>query len=62
MSYTQKIDVLDMIINVLQEHEKNISDNIEELNYLLDKYTDIIEAQSLLLQAVCEKLCNQNIN
>jgi capsular polysaccharide biosynthesis protein len=60
MSLTEKIDVLDLIIFVLKEHEESMSSNIRELSYLLDTYVDIMETQSLLLQAVIERLCNQN--
>jgi hypothetical protein len=60
MSLTEKIDVLDFIIFVLQEHEKNIGQYTEELEYLLETYTNIIETQSLLLQEVIERLCNQD--
>jgi len=37
MSYTEKIDVLDMIIEILQEHEKKIDELVSRLEAAVDK-------------------------
>lgn len=36
MSYTDKVDVLDMIINVLNEHEKKLDDLVQRLEIIVD--------------------------
>lgn len=36
MTYTGKIDVLDLIINVLREHEKRIDELISKLEELIE--------------------------
>ena len=38
MGYTEKIDVLDMIINVLHEHEKELDCLINRLTEVLAKH------------------------
>ena len=41
MSYTEKIDVLDLLINILMEHEKNLDEIVErfeKLDGLLDRF------------------------
>jgi CheY-like chemotaxis protein len=47
MSLTEKIDVLDLIINVLNEHEKKMDDLVERLEFIvdiLDGHPDYIRA------------------
>jgi CheY-like chemotaxis protein len=41
MSITDKIDVLDLIINVLNEHEKKMDDLVERLEFI----TELLEGQ-----------------
>ena len=36
MSYTEKITVLDMLINILQEHEKTIDELIDRLEKIVE--------------------------
>lgn len=37
MSYTEKIDVLDLLIEILQEHEKRIDELVARLELLVDR-------------------------
>ena len=37
MSYTEKIDVLDMIINILREHEEKIDELVTRLEAAADR-------------------------
>jgi len=37
MSYTEKIDVLDMIITILREHEEKIDELVSRLEAAVDK-------------------------
>jgi len=37
MSYTEKIDVLDMIIKILQEHEKKFDELVYRLELLVEQ-------------------------
>ena len=37
MSYTEKIDVLDMVIDILVDHEKTLDSLISRLEKLLDR-------------------------
>ena len=37
MSYTEKIDVLDMIIQVLKDHEKKLDEISQRLENILEK-------------------------
>ena len=39
MSFTQKIDALDMIIEVLREHEKALDDLVQRIEALLPRRT-----------------------
>ena len=43
MGFTEKIDVLDMIINVLKEHEKALDDVADRL----EKVTAVFERQAM---------------
>lgn len=39
MSYTEKIDVLDLLINVIKEHEKKLDEittSLEKISYVID--------------------------
>ena len=38
MSFTEKIDVLDMIIAILQEHEKNLDELINRFEVTADRF------------------------
>lgn len=42
MSYTEKMDVLDLIINILREHEETLDALVERL----EAVTDIIQGSS----------------
>ena len=37
MSYTEKIDVLDLLINILREHEEKLDKLVERLEYAVGK-------------------------
>ena len=37
MSYTEKIDVLDLIINVVKEHEEKLDQLVERLEVICDR-------------------------
>jgi len=37
MSYTEKIDVLDLIIQILNEHEKKLSEIVERLEKIAEQ-------------------------
>ncbi len=43
MDFPQKIDVIDMIIDVLKDHEKKL----DEISYRLDKAVSIIERHAM---------------
>lgn len=43
MDLTEKVDVLDLIINVLKEHEKELDDKIDRL----EKAVSILERQAM---------------
>jgi CheY-like chemotaxis protein len=51
MSFTEKIDVLDLIINVLNEHEKKLDLLVERLELIVD----IIEGNPDLSQALHQR-------
>jgi len=44
MSFTEKIDVLDMIINVLNEHEQKLDEITERLEFIVESLTPTLEA------------------
>ena len=37
MSYMEKIDVLDLLIEILQEHEKRLDELVARLEFLVDQ-------------------------
>ena len=37
MSFTEKIDVLDLIINVIKEHEEKLDELVERLELICDR-------------------------
>ena len=47
MSAIEKIDVLDLIINVLKEHEKKLDELIGKLECLIDRTSEKGELKSL---------------
>ena len=47
MSLTEKIDVLDLIINVLKEHEKKLDELIGKLEILIDREGEASERNIL---------------
>jgi len=38
MSYTEKVDVLDLLINVIKEHEEKLDKLVERLENLVDAH------------------------
>ena len=44
MSFTEKIDVLDLIINVTSEHEKKLDSLVETLEPLVERLEKAVEA------------------
>ena len=38
VSYTEKIDVLDLLINILQDHEAKLDELVSRLDWVLCKY------------------------
>jgi len=44
LSFTEKVDVLDLIINVTQEHEKKLDSLIETLEPLVERLEKAVEA------------------
>jgi len=50
MSFTEKIDVLDLIINVLNEHEKKMDDIVQRLEIIVD----ILEGHPQFSEALTE--------
>lgn len=44
MSFTEKIDVLDLIIKVTQEHEKKLDSQIGVLEPLVERLEKAVEA------------------
>ncbi|GAH88999.1 unnamed protein product [marine sediment metagenome] len=36
MSYTEKMDVLDLLINILREHEEKLDELVERLEMVVD--------------------------
>lgn len=44
MSYTEKIDVLDLLIKILKEHEENLDEKIERLELVVEAITPLLEA------------------
>jgi CheY-like chemotaxis protein len=48
MSFTEKIDVLDLIINVLNEHEKKLDDIVQRMEIIVD----ILEGHPELSEAL----------
>ena len=45
MSYTEKIDVLDLIINVVKEHEERLDMLVERLEVICDNCPLLKEAK-----------------
>ena len=41
MSYTQKIDVMDMIIEILMEHEKKFDELVERLEIVAQRLEEV---------------------
>lgn len=41
MSFTEKIDVLDMIIKILMEHEKKFDDLMERLEFVTQRLEEV---------------------
>ena len=37
MSFTEKIDTLDLLINVLQEHEKTLDEKIHKFEVIVER-------------------------
>lgn len=50
MSFTERIDVLDLIINVLNEHEKKLDDMVQRLEIIVD----ILEGHPAFSEALME--------
>jgi len=50
MSFTERIDVLDLIINVLNEHEKKLDDMVQRLEIIVD----ILEGHPAFSEALIE--------
>ena len=44
MSFTEKIDVLDLIINTLNEHEQKLDELTERLEVIIETVTPLLEA------------------
>ena len=44
MSFTEKIDVLDLIINTLNEHEQKLDELTERLEVIIETVTPVLEA------------------
>lgn len=40
MSYTEKIDVLDLLINVIKEHEEKLDELVERIELALVDHND----------------------
>ncbi|HUV55131.1 MAG TPA: hypothetical protein VMW03_08000 [Candidatus Krumholzibacteriaceae bacterium] len=45
MSFTEKIDVLDLIINVIKEHEEKLDELVERLEKTCDRCPLIKDSQ-----------------
>jgi len=43
MSFTEKIDVMDLIINVLREHEEKLDKTVERFEKLVERLEKAIE-------------------
>ena len=51
MSFTEKVDVLDLLINILREHEENLDELVEKLTDALDENREITK---IILKAMKE--------
>ena len=47
MSFTEKIDVLDLLINILKDHEEKLDELITRLETLIDAYADSLPPPTL---------------
>jgi hypothetical protein len=47
-----KLDTLDLVINVLKEHEKSLDELVERLDMLIDAFS-IIQTR---LEVLCDKI------
>jgi len=45
MSYTEKIDVLDLLINILKEHEAKLDELVTRLEAVCEKVDDTQEVK-----------------
>jgi len=52
MSYTEKIDVLDLLINVLREHEEKLDELVERM----EKMDELVER----MERICSYLPSIN--
>ena len=44
VSFTEKIDVLDILINILQEHERKLDELVSRLEGVEERYTRVLLA------------------
>jgi len=44
MSFTEKIDILDLIINVQKEHEQKLDELTERLEHIVEILAPLLEA------------------
>ena len=48
MSYTQKVDVLDLLIKVLEEHEKKLDELISRLESQVQKRNPVDDTENMI--------------